>query len=193
MDGQTAASVTVTVLAEALGTTEPGVAQMVATIAPAYFPGSEVSPSADAAVDTLVTVLGGRYDEETAAAIAILVQAHDATAGLVANTLAAYDEHHGAPVEAMLVETLRHDPPLHYLRRVCAAPYDEYPAGARVELDIPAANRDPAVFLEPDRFDPYRRDAERHLAFGPGLRPCPGSDHATAIAAGIVEATRARQ
>jgi hypothetical protein len=187
-----AASITVTVLAEALGITHT-VAPLIAAIAPAYFPGSDVADSADEAVDTLVAILSGRFDEETATVIGLLVQAHDATARLVANTLAAYDQHCAAPVEVMLVETLRYDPPVRHLRRVCAAPQGENPVGMRLELDIAAANRDPEVFADPALFDPHRTEAHRHLTFGAGLRPCPGADQALAIAAGLVEAIRGRQ
>jgi cytochrome P450 len=181
-----------TALAEALGIRHP-VASLVATIARGYFPNTRSGAEADVAVDALVRVLSGRYDETTAATIGILVQAHDATVGLVANTLAAYDRVDGCPpVEAMLAETLRHDPPVRVMRRVCARPYLGHAAGTLLLLDIAAANRDPDVFADPGRFDPYRPDSQRHLTLGAGLRPCPGRDHATALAAGIVEAVRAR-
>lgn len=47
------------------------------------------------------------------------------------------------------------------------------PPNSAVLFGIAAANRDPDVFSEPDRFDIERRP-EGLLTFGPGLRTCPG-------------------
>jgi cytochrome P450 len=46
--------------------------------------------------------------------------------------------------------------------------------GQLVRLSIAAANRDPAVFADPDRFDPARENARRHLAFAQGPHVCVG-------------------
>jgi cytochrome P450 len=46
--------------------------------------------------------------------------------------------------------------------------------GQLVRLSIAAANRDPAVFADPDRFDPARDNARRHLAFAQGPHVCVG-------------------
>jgi cytochrome P450 len=46
--------------------------------------------------------------------------------------------------------------------------------GELVRISIAAANRDPAVFEDPDRFDPRRPNARRHLAFAQGPHVCVG-------------------
>jgi cytochrome P450 len=48
-------------------------------------------------------------------------------------------------------------------------------AGARVTLLLGAANRDPAVFPDPARFDVARPNARDHLAFSGGIHYCVGA------------------
>ncbi|HEU5475190.1 MAG TPA: cytochrome P450 [Actinophytocola sp.] len=54
-------------------------------------------------------------------------------------------------------------------------------AGARIRrgdlvtVSLAAANRDPAVFPDPDRFDLHRPNARAHLAFAKGPHFCPGA------------------
>jgi cytochrome P450 len=49
------------------------------------------------------------------------------------------------------------------------------PAGEQVTVSIAAANRDPAVFPDPDRYDVRRPNASRHLAFAHGPHYCLGA------------------
>ncbi|WIY05481.1 hypothetical protein QRX60_17120 [Amycolatopsis mongoliensis] len=78
--------VPVGVLAEALGL--PGVAADVVPVAAAYHPHVTPDADAEAAVGRLIAACGGPT-ELTAARIGLLVQACDATAGLIGNALSA--------------------------------------------------------------------------------------------------------
>ncbi|WP_207400622.1 hypothetical protein [Actinomadura roseirufa] len=169
--------VPVLVLARALGIETD--AATVAEVAHAYHPHVEATAAADLAVSDLVAACGGTADETTAARICLLVQACDATTGLVGNALAA--ELTGYPdlgVNALLDRTLRAEPPILSTRRVARTRTrvagTEIPAGTVVRLDLTQGEN-------PDGDD---------LAFGAGPRSCPGRDHALAIATGILEATR---
>ena len=133
----------------------------------------------------------GRETEErlelAANRIGLLVQACDATGRLIENAQRAIqDQEYPAShtVEALLVETLRHDTPVRTMRRVaarstCVAGV-EIAAGDLVVLDIAAANRDPEAMV-----------VGIPLAFGSPPRLCPGRDQALALAAGILDRTPA--
>lgn len=58
----------------------------------------------------------------------------------------------------------------------------DVPAGTLVMGLIAAANRDPRVFEDPDRFDAKRPNARRNIAFGHGEHFCPGASLARAEA-----------
>jgi cytochrome P450 len=47
--------------------------------------------------------------------------------------------------------------------------------GDKIYLSYAAANRDPAVFPDPHRFDITRENAKRHIAFGTGPHVCIGA------------------
>jgi cytochrome P450 family 150 subfamily A5 len=56
----------------------------------------------------------------------------------------------------------------------------ELTAGTTVMVLNGAANRDPRRFEDPDTFDPARKNARQHLAFGRGIHSCPGAPLARA-------------
>ncbi|GAA2897223.1 cytochrome P450 [Pseudonocardia halophobica] len=74
-------------------------------------------------------------------------------------------------------ETVRMLTPVQVMARSCTRPARigdaELPPGARVLVFFGSANRDPARWKDPDRFDVHRRPAG-HLGFGSGVHSCLG-------------------
>lgn len=74
-------------------------------------------------------------------------------------------------------ECLRFESPNQLGNRLVVAPVEVngrlFTTGAYLTLCIGAANRDPAVFNDPDRFD-ITRNPNPHLAFGAGSHACAG-------------------
>jgi cytochrome P450 len=74
-------------------------------------------------------------------------------------------------------EALRWESPTQFTYRIATRDVEiagvEVPAGAGLNLCIGAANRDPAKFPDPDRFD-LTRSTRGHLAFGQGVHMCIG-------------------
>lgn len=163
----------------------------VADIAAAYHLGAPQDrlAAADRGVDELVTALGCRRDEATAARIAVLVQACEPVAGLIGNTLAAVlqlpaDVAARHSVDSIVREALRWDPPVRSTVRAAVG-------AGRTRVDLAAANRDPARWPDPHRFDPGRA-AHDNVSFGAGRRPCPAQTLAVELASGVVEVVSVR-
>ena len=111
----------------------------------------------------------------------------ETTEGMIANAVLALLEH---PAElarvredpgligAAIEESLRLEPAAAAIDRYAIADVDlagaRIAAGQLVRVSISAANRDPAVFGEPDRFDLERPNAWRHAAFAQGPHVCLG-------------------
>ncbi|MGW3623360.1 cytochrome P450 [Streptomyces sp. NPDC000880] len=79
----------------------------------------------------------------------------------------------------LVEELLRFEPPVQLLpQRTTLADIDiagtTIPKGASVWLVLASGNRDPQRFLDPDRFDPDRRD-NQHLGLGSGIHNCFGA------------------
>jgi cytochrome P450 len=79
----------------------------------------------------------------------------------------------------MIEEVLRLDTPTagmwRLVKKDCMLGTHEFKAGEMVMLRYAAANRDPAKYPDPDRFDPERSNARTHLAFGRGIHMCVGN------------------
>jgi cytochrome P450 len=71
-------------------------------------------------------------------------------------------------------ESLRMEPAAATIDRYATRDADPIRAGDLVTISIAAANRDPAVFEDPDRFDVRRENARLHLAFAHGPHVCIG-------------------
>jgi cytochrome P450 len=71
-------------------------------------------------------------------------------------------------------EAARFDSPVQLAMRRTVETIDGIPADRGVLLGLGSANRDPAAFAAPDRFDPLRSE-RRHLAFGGGAHLCLGA------------------
>lgn len=127
------------------------------------------------------------HDELVATVALLLIAGHETTANLIGNGVLALLRHPDAleqirsdPVvdRSAVEELLRHDGPVQMIERITLEPIElggrHIPAGRIVVPLIAAANRDPAVFDEPDRLD-LRRDPNPHLAFGAGAHFCIGA------------------
>jgi cytochrome P450 len=82
-----------------------------------------------------------------------------------------------ALVPSAVEEMLRYEGPIQLNNRRLTAPMTlgdkELPAGTSITIGIGAANRDPAQFADPEKFDVARKP-NRHLAFGQGDHACAG-------------------
>nr|WBO81690.1 cytochrome P450 [Streptomyces sp. SBE_14.2] len=130
-----------------------------------------------------------RDDAELVANLAsLLLAGFETTTHLLGNGLRLLFEHPEVaaglrdgtvPVEGFVEEVLRYDSPVQLSNRVALADGVTLggvpaPAGTHVVLLLGAANRDPARYADPDRFDPTRADI-RPLSFGGGAHYCLGA------------------
>jgi hypothetical protein len=143
----------VAVLAEAMGIDAP-VVDLVRDVAQAYRPDTGDEALADAAVARLVAVLGGVFDEPTAARVGILVQACEPTVALIERA-----RHRGVD------DVLRDDPPVPVTRRQALR--------AATVGDVKAEAGEVVLV-----------GLRGELAFGAGPRRCPGREHALALVRG---------
>ncbi|WP_250285244.1 MULTISPECIES: cytochrome P450 [unclassified Frankia] len=134
------------------------------------------------------TAGGDRLSDEELVFVCIMcfVAGNETTKSLIGNGLLALLQHPAQDAllrrrpelaPAAVEEALRYDSPLQMTKRLATREVDidgkRVREGDQVLLCLGAANRDPAVFAQPDEFD-ITRDAKGHLAFGHGMHGCLG-------------------
>jgi cytochrome P450 len=126
-------------------------------------------------------------DELMGMAVFLFVAGHETTGSLLGNGILALAQHHEhfqtlqadrSLVPSAIEEFLRYESPIQLNTRLAIDVIElrgrRIRAGQGVVLEIGAANRDPAEFVEPDRLNIGRQD-NRHLAFGHGIHFCLGA------------------
>lgn len=82
-------------------------------------------------------------------------------------------------IQNLVEEALRYETPTAGMWRVVTTDTElggvPLKKGSMLQLRYAAANRDPAKFPDPDRFDITRQNARTHLAFGKGPHMCVGN------------------
>jgi cytochrome P450 len=126
-------------------------------------------------------------DELISGCIQLLNAGHEATVHGIGNAVKAMLESGADPVPwlasdkstaAVVEEALRFDPPLHFFDRYALEPVEvagiRLRKGEKIGLLLAAANRDPARYTAPERFDP-ERTLFPHVSFGAGIHFCIGA------------------
>ena len=139
--------------------------------------------------NTLLVLFGGIETTQSA-----IVNAVWALASHPAAQQLARDEQVGPA--AAVEETLRWEPSVLTLTRFTTGEVElagvRIPADSVVECLLAGANRDPAVFAEPDLLDLTRPNAADHLTFGAGRHFCLGAHLARLEAGAFLDALLAR-
>lgn len=131
----------------------------------------------------------GKLNEEEliSTCILLIVAGHETTVNLIGNGVLTLMRHRDQwhdlvanPTLARLTaeEALRFEPPVQWTGRTALEPITiaghTLPAGSSVSSVLASANRDPAAYADPDRFD-IRRDTGRTMSFGMGIHFCLGA------------------
>jgi cytochrome P450 len=161
------------VVAAALGANDsilPDVVRWTRDLMQAY-----AQPDGERASIAATNLLGVFPDANT---IGYLIQSHDATAGLIGNTLVALASGRADPLPDLVRWIVRHDPPVHNTRRYPVAGVSifghDIRRGETILVLLAAAN------LDSSAYGPF--------TFGIGPHACPGARLATTITTAAVAA-----
>jgi cytochrome P450 len=142
--------------------------------------------------DDLITALVSGKEQLTEEEVlwfcmTLLVAGNETTTNLIGNAVLAFFDHpdeaarvwaNPALVPSAMEEVLRFDPPAQMVARTvkrdATVAGQEIPAGSFVLLMLASANRDPAHYDDPDRFD-VTRNPRDHMTFGNGVHLCLGA------------------
>jgi cytochrome P450 len=126
-------------------------------------------------------------DEIASNAAVLLFGGIETTEGMIANAALDILSHPGelervrtdpAALDGAIDESLRREPAAAVIDRYATGDVTlggaEIGAGELVRLSLAGAGRDPAVFPDPDAYDPGRPNLRRHLAFAAGPHVCVG-------------------
>lgn len=121
-------------------------------------------------------------DELITTCILLLNAGHEATVHSMANAVKLMLERgvrpDDAPIDALVEETLRLDPPLHMFTRYAYEDMElfghDFKRGDEVGLLLASANRDDATWQGADQFDPARK-VQPNASFGAGVHFCIGA------------------
>lgn len=116
----------------------------------------------------------------------LLIAGHETTTRLISNGLHAllthpdqFDKLREDPslIPNAIEEMLRYDPPVQWMPRTITEDFEffgkQFRKNQLVIVAIAAANRDPAIYDDPDTFD-VARSEPKHVAFGHGIHLCLG-------------------
>jgi cytochrome P450 len=102
----------------------------------------------------------------------------ETTEGMIVNFVWHLLTNDAQPTANALEESLRLEPAAAVIDRYATRDVElegaSISAGDFVEISLAGANRDPAYFADPDRFDPERENAKHHVAFAHGPHVCVG-------------------
>jgi cytochrome P450 len=145
------------------------------------------------------------HHEVTQIVYELLFAGHETTTGLIGNALRqllthrhTWEEICGDPslIPNAVEEVLRFDSSVIAWRRQTTQAVEvggvPVPPRANLLLLLGSANRDPAVFEDPERFDIRRQNAREHLSFGHGAHFCLGAPLARLEARVVLEELSAR-